>query len=202
MGEALDVLKSIALQQGSSSVHKVSLLNMGSEARSSLIAVSALVPQMESFLQGAGDSHHSAQGDAIVGILKKLKSTFEGNLKNARESEAAEKKAFEESIKTLKASWDKMDKSNKGKQAESGENDGELSSKKTLLEEAQKQKSGDEDFLANLLKMAAKKAKNWEVRKMLRANEDAAIAEAVSILNSDEAFSNFGEVDATSTGKT
>jgi len=202
MGEALDVLKSIALQQSSSSVHKVSLLNVGSEARSSLIAVSALVPQMESFLQGAGDSHHSAQGDAIVGILKKLQSTFEGNLKNARDSEAAEKKAFDETIKTLKASWDKMDKSNKEKQTESGENDGELSSKKTLLEEAQKQKASDEDFLEKLLEMAAKKAKNWEERKMLRANEDAAIAEAISILNSDDAFSTFGEVDATSTGKT
>jgi len=37
---------------------------------------------------------------------------------------------------------------------------------------------------------------------MLRANEDAAIAECISILNSDEAFSSFGETDATSTGAT
>jgi len=37
---------------------------------------------------------------------------------------------------------------------------------------------------------------------MLRAGEEAAIAEAISILNSDAAFESFGKVDATSTGAT
>jgi hypothetical protein len=37
---------------------------------------------------------------------------------------------------------------------------------------------------------------------MLRAGEEAAIAEAISILNSDAAFDSFGKVDATSTGAT
>jgi len=37
---------------------------------------------------------------------------------------------------------------------------------------------------------------------MLRAGEEAAIAEAISILNSDAAFESFGKVDATSTGST
>merc|ERR1719440_2416812 len=95
-----------------------------------------------------------------------------------------------------------MDKSLKEKKQEMGDNDSELSSKKTSLEESIKQKQDDEDFLAKLLEMAEKKAKDYEERKMLRANEDAAIAEAISILNSDSAFDTFGEVDATSTGKT
>merc|ERR1711879_631460 len=46
------------------------------------------------------------------------------------------------------------------------------------------------------------KAKGYENRKLLRANEEAAIAEAISILNSDSAFETFGTVDATSTGST
>jgi len=37
---------------------------------------------------------------------------------------------------------------------------------------------------------------------MLRANEDAAVAEAIAILNSDEAFATFGTTDATNTGGT
>merc|ERR1712157_541232 len=83
---------------------------------------------------------------------------------------------------------------------EMGDNDGDLSSKKTSLEEAIKQKEDDEEFLEKLLEMAKKKAKNYEERKMLRANEEAAIAEAISILNSDEAFATFGGADATSSG--
>jgi len=54
--------------------------------------------------------------------------------------------------------------------------------------------------LEKLLPMCEEKAKGYENRKMLRANEEAAIAEAVSILNSDEAFATFSGTDATSTG--
>merc|ERR1719263_1385252 len=46
------------------------------------------------------------------------------------------------------------------------------------------------------------KAKEFEKRNMLRSGEEAAIAEAISILNSDAAFASFGKVDATSTGAT
>jgi chromosome segregation ATPase len=207
MKEAISVLSSIALRQSQASVGKKEavLLNMGSEVRNSLVAVSALLPEdkkqlMESFLQGTAE--HSAKGDAITDILKKLKTTFEGNLKSAQDSAGAEKKAFEDSIETLDDSWNNMDKSLKEKNQEMGDNDDELGSKKTALEEATKQKGDDEDFLEKLLEMAAKKAKNYEERKMLRANEDAAIAECISILNSDEAFDTFGTTDATSTGAT
>jgi len=46
------------------------------------------------------------------------------------------------------------------------------------------------------------KTKEYEKRKMLRANEEAAIAEAIAILNSDNAFAAFAKTDATSTGAT
>ena len=50
--------------------------------------------------------------------------------------------------------------------------------------------------------MCEEKAKGYANRKLLRANEEAAIAEAISILNSDEAFETFGNSDATKTGAT
>lgn len=209
MKEAIDVLSSIKLMQQDGSVHKkqAALLNMGTSVRDALTAASALLPpdkrqSLQSFIQAPLAAAHSAQGDAITGVLKSLKETFEGNLDNAQASEKAEKKAFEDAIDTLESSWDKMDKSTKEKKQEMGENDGELSDSKTSLDEAIKQKKSDEDFLESLLETAAKKAKNYEERKMLRVNEDAAIAECISILNSDDAFSTFGNVDATSTGKT
>merc|ERR1719326_1559984 len=74
--------------------------------------------------------------------------------------------------------------------------------RKTSKSEAESTKADDEDFLAKLIKMCADKTKEYEDRKMVRANEEAAVAEAVSILNSDEAFETFGAVKATTEGAT
>merc|ERR1719221_1384640 len=88
------------------------------------------------------------------------------------------------------------------KQKQLGGNDDLLASLKEQLVISKKQKSSDEEFLETLLPMCEKKAKGYANRKILRANEEAAIAEAISILNSDDAFATFGTVDATSTGAT
>merc|ERR1719197_426728 len=50
--------------------------------------------------------------------------------------------------------------------------------------------------------MCAAKAKEFEERKLLRANEEAAISQAIAILNSDAAFEAFGKVKATKSGAT
>merc|ERR1719181_2245400 len=99
-----------------------------------------------------------------------------------------------------KKAFDEMKESYEAKQKLLGGNDKELSSKKSQLAEAEKQKASDEEFLDALLPMCEEKAKGYENRKVLRANEEAAIAEAISILNSDDAFATFGTTDATSTG--
>jgi len=54
----------------------------------------------------------------------------------------------------------------------------------------------------NCCAFVLKKTKDYEQRKAMRANEDAAIAEAIAILNSDAAFASFQKTDATSTGGT
>ena len=77
-----------------------------------------------------------------------------------------------------------------------------MSTKKTQKTETEDSKADDEDFLAKLVKMCADKTKQFEDRKMVRANEEAAVAEAVSILNNDEAFETFGAVKATTEGGT
>jgi len=46
--------------------------------------------------------------------------------------------------------------------------------------------------------MCAEKAKEYDERCMLRSQEQAAVAEAIAILNSDAAFETFGTVSATS----
>merc|ERR1719502_928856 len=93
-----------------------------------------------------------------------------------------------------------MTESYESKQKEPGGNDEELAAKKEQLSIAKKQKADAEEFLEKLIPMCEEKAKQYEKRKILRANEETAIAEAISILNSDAAFATFGGVDATSSG--
>merc|ERR1719174_1036381 len=182
-------------------------MNLDAEVKTALTAASALLPpekqaSVEAFIQAPMAGPGAESGGAIIGILKDMTKTFKENLENARKSAKAEEKAFKSSLKTLQDSHDKMEKSVKAKSADMGTNDGILADKKTQLEESIKQKKSDEEFLEKLQEMAVEKAKDYEDRKMMRANEDAAIAEAIAILNSDEAFETFGSVDATSTGKT
>merc|ERR1719353_99803 len=89
-----------------------------------------------------------------------------------------------------------------GAQESLGDNDEELSSTRKQLAEAVKSKAEDEEFLEKLLPMCKAKTDDYNHRKMMRANEEVAVAEAISILNSDAAFSTFDTVDATSSGKT
>ena len=50
--------------------------------------------------------------------------------------------------------------------------------------------------------MCADKTKKYNERKLLQSNEDATVAKAVSILDSDEAFAAFGKTDVMRTGAT
>merc|ERR1712139_561868 len=99
----------------------------------------------------------------------------------------------EDEYDTMKAAYEE-------KQAKLGENDDELASLRESLEAVKADLANDEEFLAKLLVMCAKKAKEFEERKMLRANEEAAISQAIAILNSDAAFEAFEKVKATKSG--
>merc|ERR1719235_1404468 len=81
-------------------------------------------------------------------------------------------------------------------------NDATLGDKKSQLGDAKETKASDEEFLASLLDMCTKKAADYNERNLLRKNEQAAVAQAIAILNSDAAFETFGKVSATSTGAT
>jgi len=98
-------------------------------------------------------------------------------------------------FKTMQTAFDE-------KQSQLGDNDDELATEREMLEEMQAELASDEEFLAKLLVMCAKKAKEFEERQLMRANEEAAIAKAISILNSDAAFEAFGKVKATKSGAT
>merc|ERR1719159_1644197 len=85
---------------------------------------------------------------------------------------------------------------------EIGETSELISTTTSEMNTAKERLADDEEFLASLTSRCAKKKADFEKRNMLRSQEEAAITEAIAVLNSDAAFETFGKVSATSTGST
>merc|ERR1719359_2778532 len=89
-----------------------------------------------------------------------------------------------------------MKRAYEDKQEELGENDSELAAKKMQLNSAKEAAKSSQEFLDELRPTCETKSKEFKARKLLRANEEVAISEAVSILNDGtfEAADNAPEV--------
>merc|ERR1719460_3608284 len=98
--------------------------------------------------------------------------------------------------------YNQMDSTSTKRKEAIGDNAGTIARVQSELDTMNGEMANDQDFLAALRTRCDAKKKEFEHRNMLRANEEAAIAEAISILNSDAAFATFGSVAATSTGAT
>merc|ERR1719326_2109171 len=177
-------------------------LQSRSKAKQSLKAVSMLLDKkqnavLSSFLQAPFTGTYTSQSGEVMGIIKNMKDTFEENLADARKTEKEQKKSFDEFMDVKQKAFDEMSALYDEKQSLLGDNDDELAARREALADAQKQKGIKEEFLADLVPLCEERTKEYEVRKGLRANEDAALAEALAILNSDAAFGTFQKTDAT-----
>jgi hypothetical protein len=212
LDQAVDTLSAIGADQTAKaslaslkgSVNKVRL---NEDAKAALKAASLLLSvkqrkTLDTFLQAPFTGEYQSQSGEIVGILKNMKDTFKSNLATARATEA---NAVESHTKLTQVSEDefaKMSATFEAKEKKLSDNDASLSSKKESKTAAIESKDDDEEFLGKLNVMCAKKSAQFEDRKMVRANEEAAISQAVTILNSDKAFESFGDIKATTTGGT
>merc|ERR1719327_736977 len=131
-----------------------------------------------------------------------MKDTFEANLESARIAEEKAQKEYDEMMEVKTAEYDEMEELFEAKKKEIGDNAAQISTISSEVEKMESELAADQEFLAALTERCTSKKKEFEKRNMLRAGEEAAIAEAISILNSDAAFESFGKVDATSTGST
>eukprot|EP00928_Gymnodinium_smaydae_P008516 TRINITY_DN130_c0_g2_i1.p1 TRINITY_DN130_c0_g2~~TRINITY_DN130_c0_g2_i1.p1 ORF type:complete len:742 (+),score=225.90 TRINITY_DN130_c0_g2_i1:64-2226(+) len=182
-----------------------SLLKLRGAVKQALLAASTVTSKkqanaVESFLQAPFTGTYTAQAGEVVGILKDMRDTFTSNLDSARAAEEAAAKAHTKYMTTMTSEYNEMSSSLEEKQDMLSQNDDDLSSKRSQLKTAEDAKADDESFLATLQDICAAKAKDYDARTLLRKNEEAAIAEAIAILNSDAAFQTFGAVDATKTG--
>jgi len=220
MDQAIDTLAAIGADQTAAKASlvsqekfmshgpaKASLIKLKDNVKDALKAASVFLSDKQkrsltSFIQAPFTGTYQSQSGEIVGILKNMRDTFKSNLASARASESAAAESHSKFTKVKEDEFSKMKKSFDDKDKVLGENDDAISTKKTSKSEEEASKADNEEFLAKLQKMCAEKTKAFEDRKMVRANEEAAVAEAVSILNSDEAFETFGAVKATTEGGT
>jgi len=220
MDQAIDTLAAIGADQTAAKASlmakdkfmghessKASLIKVAGSVKDALKAASVFLSSKDkntltSFIQAPFTGTYQSQSGEIVGILKNMRDTFKSNLASARASENASSESHTKFSTVKSDEFDKMKGLYEDKEKILGQNDDTLSTKKTSKGEAESTKADDEDFLGKLQRMCIEKTRQFEDRKMVRANEEAAVSEAVSILNSDEAFETMGAVKATSTGAT
>lgn len=200
MEEAIQTLSEIGADQASSEIQTgwESLLTkrapkLGKSVKQALIAANTfLTPaqrsKVTSFLQKAPfTGTYTAQSGQVVGILKSMKDTFESNLEESKANEEKQSEAHDELMGTLTDAYDKMKEVYDEKEEELGSNDGDLSTKKDQLDDARTTVEDATEFLDKLLPMCDTKEKQYNVRKILRAGEETAVAKAISILKSEKA---------------
>merc|ERR1719478_666828 len=190
-----------------SKLSKGSVKLLGDDMKRALRAASMFLngkdrKKLMAFLQAPFTGNYNAQSGEIVGVLQSMLDTFKTNLDNARTAEEKKQAEYEELMKVKGEEYDEMSELFDAKKKEIGDNAAQISTISSEIDTMESELAADQEFLATLTDRCSAKAKEFEKRNQLRAGEEAAIAEAISILNSDAAFASFGKVDATSTGST
>merc|ERR1719387_899130 len=157
---------------------------------------------VSAFIQAPFTGNYNAQSGEIVGVLKNMNDTFTANLANARQVEAKAIFDYNAMMNVMETEHDDMTALFEKRKKEVGESSELVSRTSSEMNTTKDRLADDTDFLASLTSRCTKKKAEYEKRNMLRSQEEAAIAEAIAILNSDAAFATFGKVDTTSTGAT
>ena len=183
-----------------------SLVSIKTDIAQALAAASAFagvetVKRVNAFLEAPFSGVYNAQSGEIVGILKNMEDTFKLNLKNAR---AAEKKSIEdfnalmaiktEEYETMEGAVKKNNDTMATNDKQLADSELELDTITGTLEDAQK-------FLEDLTNVCTEKTKLYNERKQIRSQEEAAISQAIAILNNEDTFALFGKVASTSSGR-
>merc|ERR1719482_2252843 len=220
MDQAIDTLAAIGADQTAAKASlmsqekfmshgtaKASLIKMKSNVKDALKAASVFLNDKQkrsltSFIQAPFGGAYQSQSGEIVGILKNMRDTFKSNLADSRQRENTSQEDYDKFSKVKTDNFDKMKKVFEKNEEVMGTNDDEVATKKSSKADAEVSFLEDSQFLEKLTALCAKKTKEYEKRKMMRSNEEAAVAQGISILNSEEASAAFGDIKATTEGGT
>merc|ERR1719261_2000634 len=143
-----------------------------------------------SFLSNDGEDESAASGQ-ILGILKQMKETMEGDLKETEETEATAIKNYQDLMAAKTKEVETLTAAIEDKITRLGEAAVELVDMAEDLDDTKKALAEDSKFLGDLDNMCAAKKKEWAERQKLRREELVAIADTIKILNDDDALELF-----------
>merc|ERR1719426_42537 len=127
----------------------------------------------------------------ILGMLKAMKDEMDGDLKGAISEEEAAASGYKELEAAKQAEISAASSAIEAKTARSGELAVSVVTTADDIKDTTSEMEETQAFLANLGAQCATKKKEWAERSKVRAEEIAAISEAIKILNDDDALDLF-----------
>jgi len=146
---------------------------------------------LTSFLSHGGKSSAPVGTLVIFGILKQMKESMEKELADATAAEEQGVKSFDELAAAKEKEIEAHTRALETKFSRLGETSIEIVQMKEDLDDTGKGLYEDRKLLAELEKGCGTKQAEWDERSKVRAEEVLALAEAVKILNDDDALDLF-----------
>lgn len=127
----------------------------------------------------------------ILGTLKKLEATFQGNLDDARKQEKEASASYFKLSKSKNSVLDTATKAMKDMTLEGGARGVSKQEAQNEIDALEAQVKADTKFITEAGDAFKIKEKEWEARKELRSKEVLAMSQAIAVLASDDAKDQF-----------
>jgi hypothetical protein len=144
-----------------------------------------------SFLSGTQSSGYAPSSGEITGILKELGDDMARSLADATAVETEAIKVYTELMDAKTKEVAALTEAVEAKTKKIGELGIEIVEMKEDLSDTEKGFAEDKKFLADMEKNCATKTAEWEVVVKTRADELAALADTIKVLNDDDALELF-----------
>eukprot|EP00933_Yihiella_yeosuensis_P084487 TRINITY_DN98_c0_g2_i6.p1 TRINITY_DN98_c0_g2~~TRINITY_DN98_c0_g2_i6.p1 ORF type:complete len:692 (+),score=247.54 TRINITY_DN98_c0_g2_i6:76-2151(+) len=138
-----------------------------------------------------------SQTGGVAGVLRSTRDTYDSNLEQLRDTEAKQKKAFDGFIQTKTDEWNRLTAILTETNSQIADTGLELGQRQGQLVQARHNLAAATNLNQETDRLCKEKTAINEERAMLRAQEDSALAKAIAVLNSDEAFATFGKTETT-----
>merc|ERR1711957_583738 len=147
--------------------------------------------ELLSFLSGEQGGQYAPASGEIVGILKQLADEMAGDQKDMINTEESAVQNYEALVAAKKKEVATLQKALEVKMARVGNLGVDIATMKNDLEDTGEALSEDQAFTGDLKKNCAERTGIHEKEQKVRSQEIVAIADTVSILNSDDALELF-----------
>jgi septal ring factor EnvC (AmiA/AmiB activator) len=147
--------------------------------------------QLVEFFQSGNAQDYAPQSGQITGMLKAMTDEYEGDLKTAESDEATAATGYKDLNAAKNSEIAAATSAIESKTKRSGELAVEIVQNENAAEDAAEEAAETEAFLGNLGAQCAEKKAEWSERTKMRAQEVAAISEAIKILNDDDSLDLF-----------